>query len=302
MSPRRDAVIVGLDASPDSERALDWAAAEAARRGLELHLVHALVTGLSELLTTDRIEHERRHAADRLLTEARAHVVNAYPVGVSTEMVDRPAVPALLDATGAAALVVLGARGHGPIQGLLLGSVTRHVSQYARCPVVVVREPADPRQRRIMVGVDGSPSSDDALGFAMEHAARCEAPLVAKYGWHERDFGAAAPATWSRIGDRIAAGERMLEEILAPWRAKYPAVEVSAEAIPVHPARMLADGSEHAGLVVVGSRGRGEFAGLLLGSVSQEVLQHARCPVAVVHTGGKRSVADGATSIQGGFR
>jgi len=212
--------------------------------------------------------------------------VRDYSVAVSTEVVDAPAVSALLDIARTAALVVLGARGHGPVHGLLLGSVTRHVTQYASCPVVVVRGQADPRQNRLLVGVDGSPNSQDALGFAMEHAARLEAPVTAVYGWHERDFGASSMVTWTRSAERIAAGERLLDEILAPWKAKFPTVDLAGEAIPVHPARLLADGSEHAGLVVVGSRGRGEFAGLLLGSVSQEVLQHARCPVAVVHKRG----------------
>jgi nucleotide-binding universal stress UspA family protein len=283
MDSPRDTVVIGLDASPDSGRALDWAAAEAARRGLPLHLIHALEPVFSELPLTAIQERERHETAERLLVEARAQVGRSYPVAVHAEVVDRPAVPAVLAAARSASLVVLGARGHGVIHGLLLGSVSRHVSQHAPCPVVVVRERADPRQDRILVGVDGSPGSQDALGFAMEHAGRRNAPVLAVYGWHERDLGASSMVTWTRAAERIAAAERMLEEALGPWRSKHPDVELSGEAVPVHPARLLADGSEHAGLVVVGSRGRGEFAGLLLGSVSQEVLQHARCPVAVVH-------------------
>jgi nucleotide-binding universal stress UspA family protein len=283
MGARPDAVIVGLDAGPDSARALEWAGAEAVRRGLPLHLMHVLVRELSELEPTPEMERDLRERAEALLSDARDHVKRNFAVAVSAEVVDAPVVSALVDATRTAALVVLGARGHGPVHGLLLGSVTRHVSQHAHCPVVVVREPADPRQKRVLVGVDGSSNSQDALGFAMEHAARGSAPVVAVYGWHERDYGASSMSTWTRSAERIAAEERVLGEILAPWKAKYPAVDLSGEAIPVHPARLLAEGSEHASLVVVGSRGRGEFTGMLLGSVSQEVLQHARCPVAVVH-------------------
>jgi nucleotide-binding universal stress UspA family protein len=286
MDPQPGPVVVGLDAGPDSARALDWAAADAVRRGLPLHLIHALAAEPGVLPPTPPLERARRQAGERLLSAARDHVVHDHPLEVSTELVLRPAVPALLDATRRATLVVLGARGHGPIHGLLLGSVTRHLSQHARCPVVVVREQADPRQDRILVGVDGSPSSQDALGFALAHAARSAAPVVAVFGWHEPDLGASSMTTWTRSAERIAAAERMLDGVLAPWKAKFPAVGVAREAIPVHPARLLADGSEHAGLLVVGSRGHGEFAGLLLGSVSQEVLQHARCPVVVVHPPG----------------
>jgi nucleotide-binding universal stress UspA family protein len=286
MGPQPGAVVVGLDAGPDSVRALDWAAAEAVRSGLPLRLIHALVRGFSVLPTTPETELDLRLAAEALLSDASNRVTQACSVPVSTQVVDAPVVSVLVDATRTAALVVLGARGHGPVHGLLIGSVTRHVSQYAHCPVVVVREQADPRQQRVLVGVDGSPNSQHALGFAMEHAARRGAPVVAMYGWHERDYGASSMTTWTHSAERIAIEEGMLGDILATWRAKYPTVEVSGQAIPVHPARLLADGSEHAGLVVVGSRGRGEFAGLLLGSVSQEVLQYARCPVAVVHQRG----------------
>jgi len=179
---------------------------------------------------------------------------------------------------------VVGARGHGAVTGLLLGSVSQHVSRHAPCPVVVVREQADPKARRIVVGVDGSPSGDNAIGFAFDAASRNEAPLVAIHAWHDvtasRVVGPSYAAL-ANVAERIAAGERLLAEALAGWAEKYPDVTVTREAIPVHPARVLADATEHAALVVVGSRGRGEFTGLLLGSVSQAVLHHARCPVAV---------------------
>jgi nucleotide-binding universal stress UspA family protein len=104
------------------------------------------------------------------------------------------------------------------------------------------------------------------------------------YGWRDHDSlttGSGSPA-WMHTAERIASGERLLERALAPWVEKYPDVEVTREAIPVAPARALADASEHAAMVVVGTRGRGGFAGLLLGSVRRSVLHHARCPVLVV--------------------
>ena len=190
----------------------------------------------------------------------------------------------MIAASSRAGIVVIGARGHGAVSGLLLGSVSQHVGQHASCPVVVTRERANPHQHRIVVGVDGSPGSDKAIDFAIEIAARKEVPLVAVHGWRDRSgatTGTGSPA-WSKTIERIQTGERLLGDALAGWAAKYPQVEIVREAIPVHPARLLADASEHAALVVVGSRGRGGFVGLLLGSVSQSVLHHAHCPVAVV--------------------
>jgi nucleotide-binding universal stress UspA family protein len=150
---------------------------------------------------------------------------------------------------------------------------------------VVVREPADAQTSRIVVGVDGSPSAGRAIGFAFDAASWSGAPLVALHAWHDLATSPVVGPTYMALADvaqRTAAGERLLAEALAGWPEKYPDVTVTPEAIPVHPARALADASEHAALVVVGSRGRGEFTGLLLGSVSQAALHHARCSVAVV--------------------
>jgi nucleotide-binding universal stress UspA family protein len=163
--------------------------------------------------------------------------------------------------------------------------VSDQVAQHAPCPVVVVREPANPAQDRVVVGVDGSADAQRAIGFAFDIAARNNAPLTALYGWPERRPGtvSARSPRLGAIGERIDAGERLLAESLAGWAEKYPDVSVIGEAVPVRPARLLVDASEQAALVVVGSRGRGGFAALLLGSVSRAVLHHARCAVAVVH-------------------
>jgi nucleotide-binding universal stress UspA family protein len=111
------------------------------------------------------------------------------------------------------------------------------------------------------------------------------APLVAIQAWHDavgRSRGGLEPSTRHTVAERIAAGERAISEAVAGWAEKYPDVALTREAIPAAPARVLADASQRAALIVVGSRGRGGFTGLLLGSTSQAVLHHASCPVAVV--------------------
>jgi len=278
------AIVVGIDGSADSDRALEWAAAAASQRQAGLHLVHALPQPPYTVPYAMAEEELHRDFAQRLLGDARARV---EPSGVplTFEIVDALATPALLSAGEHAMMIVVGSRGHGAVAGLLQGSVSQHVSRHASCPVAVVRERADPKARRIVVGVDGSASCDKAIGFAFDAASRSKAPLTAIHAWHDMTaFGVLGPSyvASANIAERISAGERLIGEALAGWAEKYPDVTVTREAIPVHPARVLADASEHAALVVVGSRGRGEFTGLLLGSVSQAVLHHARCPVAVV--------------------
>jgi nucleotide-binding universal stress UspA family protein len=278
MNALQGAVVVGVDGSADSDRAVDWAAGAAAMHDAPLHLLYAL-----RRLEPPWSDEEERSLAERVLADARTRVEPALQL--TSEIVDAPAAPSLITAGQHALMVVVGSCGHTAVTGLLLGSVSQHVSRYTPCPVVVVRERADPKARRIVVGVDGSPSNQPAVGFAFDNAAQYDAPLAAVHGWHDVTERANVGPTTSAmptIAERIKARERLISKALAGWVEKYPEVTVTREAIPVHPTRVLADASQRAALVVVGSRGRGEFAGLLLGSVSQSVLHHARCPVAVV--------------------
>lgn len=277
-------IIVGVDASADSDRGVAWATHEAKVQGVPLRLVHARPPVHTDVPLTESDERALWESAKRLVDKARASVDPAIGVSVTSDVVDGLPARVLIEASRDAELVVLGARGHHALSGLLLGSVSQQVCAHAHCPVVVVREPADPREHRIVVGVDGSAGSELALGYAVRLAAREKAPLTAVYGWRDHDSLTTGPGspTWMYTAERISAGERLLERALEPWARKYPDVEVTREAIPVAPARVLADASEHAAILVVGTRGRGGFAGLLLGSVSRSVLHHARCPVAVV--------------------
>jgi nucleotide-binding universal stress UspA family protein len=166
---------------------------------------------------------------------------------------------------------------------MLLGSVSGHLSRHASCPVVVVREQADPQARRVVVGVDGSPGSEKAIGFAFDAASRDGAALAAVHAWHYPWADLRMPSrSMEEIAEDIQAREEWLHKVLAGWTEKYPDVGATCEAIPDHPARVLVNASEHASLVVVGSRGRGGFPDLRLGSVSRAVLHRAHCPVAIV--------------------
>jgi nucleotide-binding universal stress UspA family protein len=269
------AVVVGVEEGADASRAVRWAAAEAESLPAPLHLVHALQIGYREFPATPGEYRWFRRRADRVISAAREAVGGSFSGSLSSEIIDQDAAPALVAASAEARLTVVGSHGHSIGFELLVGSVSLHLAHHASSPVVVVREQADPAARRIVVGVDGSADSEAAIGFAFDVASRHALPLTALHGWAER---------FQEVGDlggRINAHDGLLRAALVPWTAKYPEVALTAEAAAVHPSRLLVDASAHAGLLVVGARGRTAFAGMRLGSVGQAALHHAHCPVVI---------------------
>jgi nucleotide-binding universal stress UspA family protein len=283
------AVLVGYDGSPGAHAALDWALAEATRLRVPVQ-VRYVFEWVSQLGVFPVIPPYRRGdprtKARSVVDEAVAAAGVAYPgLEVRGEVVDGSAAGALCAASRDAGMVVLGHSGLGGLSGLLLGSVGVAVAAHAHCPVVVVRGQA-PAQTSlpVWVGVDGSPESDLAAGFAFDEAARRGVPVAALHAWEPPPVprrNTVPPLSYDPA--LIEAAERqLLDEDLAQWRDKYPQVAVTTTVVPGRPGQALVDVSRRAQLVVVGSRGRGGLRGLLLGSVSQHLLHHAACPVAVV--------------------
>ncbi|HEY7720411.1 MAG TPA: universal stress protein [Pedococcus sp.] len=282
----RGALVVGVDGSPGGEAALEWATDEARRRHLPLRLVHATnvdyLVAAAMLSPTDVTD-----VPDELVEEARARVQAAAPdVDVTAEASTQSAARALVERSVGAEEVVVGSHGKGPVRGAL-GSVSLQVAMHARCPVVVVRghEPgmaAGP----VVVGVDGSALSSEAVGYAFEQASLRGVPLAVVYAWwieFVEGVVVTTPGTphWGEIRERQRLA---VSESLAGWREKYPDVEVEVHIEHGRPTDAIVANSERACLVVVGARGRGGFGGLLLGSVSHGVLHRAHCPVAVVRS------------------
>ncbi|WP_457110801.1 universal stress protein [Marmoricola sp. URHA0025 HA25] len=272
-------IAVAYDGSPDAQTALWWAVRMAMHS--EQPVVAVIATADDDLspqgslLSGGHLE-EVRASADSILEEA-------FEVKTSVETRSGPPVPVLLEAAHDAAMLVVGSRGHGQVAGAVAGSVSQHLARHAPCPVVVARPVAHPGAHRIVVGVDGSGGSAAALEFACRHAELTGEEVLVVHGWRD---GTATGTTRREVPrqfmERIAEEERLLAETVAGARADHPGVRLETAAIPVVAWRALADASAVASLVVVGSRGRGAFAGMLLGSVSQQVLHHAQCPVAVV--------------------
>ncbi|MBM7493324.1 nucleotide-binding universal stress UspA family protein [Micromonospora luteifusca] len=281
----RDAeILVGYDGSTDASVAVDWALEEARHSGQPVRLAYVFEwltvagwvgPGVAPGVWPD--ETARRQVED-LVRRAAADAVAAHPrLTVTGEVYDGPPALVLQERSAEAGMLVLGSRGHGGFGGLLVGSTAVSVAAHAHCPVVVVRDgagsaPVDASAGPVAVGVDGSQPSLVALGFAAERAAQRQVPLRVLHAWTPGPGGAAGAP------DERAAVEQALE----PWRRTFPDLDVTVDLIPTGPAAMLIEVSRDARLVVVGSRGRGGLAGMLLGSVSQQLIQHANCPVAVV--------------------
>jgi nucleotide-binding universal stress UspA family protein len=275
----QDRIVVAYDGSPDAQTALTWAVRTAILTEQAVVAVVATATDdlmpQRSLLWGDELD-EVRESAERILGEALV-------ADSAVDLRPGPAVSVLLEAAKGASLLVVGSRGHGQVAGAVAGSVSQHLARHASCPVVVARPVAHPGAARIVVGVDGSGGSDAALEFACRRAELTGEEVVVVHGWRD---GSASGTTRREVPaefmERIAEEERLLAEAVAGVQADHPDVHLEPEAIPVVAWRALADASAVATLVVVGSRGRGAFAGMLLGSVSQQVLHHAQCPVAVV--------------------
>lgn len=281
-------VVVGIDGSSSALDAVRWAAREAARRGTPLRLVSAFSWHDSRHIGDPGLGgHFRKTmlAATRTASSAAAETAaQAAPgIEISERVVDGFPVPLLVAASRRAGLVVIGDRGLGGFSSLVIGSVAIGLAAHAECPVVVVRGEQAPDTGPVVVGIDGSPLSEAALAFAFQAADKRNAPLIAVHAWTDSVLDAAVVPLlgWDAIE---TVEQLLLAERLAGWGEKYPDVEVRRVVARDRPAHALIEQATavQAQLVVVGSRGRGSAAGLVLGSVSHAVLHHAPCPVAVV--------------------
>ncbi|WP_112465307.1 universal stress protein [Streptomyces triticisoli] len=284
-------VVVGVDGSPSSLAAVACAAREAELRKAALRVVHAFSWPTAHTALDRAVSRPLRahllEAADRLLEEAMVRAREAVPGVEARGAVMRGEPLTVLEAESRAAeLVVVGSRGLGGFAGLLVGSTSTRLASHARCPVLVVREPADPAGP-ILLGVDGSPAGAEAVRFAFDEAGRRRAGLVALHAWTTwntplpRPVSPALPCA-NEPSAPAGAEERLLAEAVAGMRERYPEVRVEQRALHGPTRESLIEASRTAQLTVVGSRGRGGFAGLMLGSVSQALLHHAHGPVAVV--------------------
>lgn len=282
-------IVVAVDGSAASRAAVDWAARDAVLHRVPLTLVHVLsdvaVESWIQVPLPAAYYEDEKESGRRLLADARAVVAAATegaPLpGVEEKVVSGRTVPTLADLSKDAQMIVVGSRGLGKWERRLLGSVSSGLVQHAHCPVAVIRDEdpqiPHPGQAPVVVGVDGSPASEHATAIAFDEACRRGVDLVAVHTWSDAGYELPS-AGWTEIQPEE---DMLLAERLAGWKERYPDVAVRRVLRRDQPARRLLEEAEKAQLLVVGSHGRGGFAGMLLGSVGLQVVQSARIPVIV---------------------
>lgn len=281
------AVVVGLDNGRHGRAELDWAAREAAARRVPLRIIRGyelVQAALPWQNSTDRmILADLRRAARRRLDEAVAYVHEQWPdLDVIPVAIEGQPSETLINASHDAAVTVLGSRRLGAVGAAVLGSVSSVVAARGSGPIVITGRPsAHPDEpASVVVGVDGSKHADDILGFAFEYASRHDRDVDAVFCWHP---DALAQAQWRGDPPAPERADRWLAEATAGWQEKYPDVRLHRGVVRGHPVDALVAAAAGQDLLVVGSHSRHARVAALLGSVSQGVLHHATCPVAVVH-------------------
>lgn len=276
-------IVVGVDGSVSATAAVEWATADARRRGLDLRIVHVCEQWVA---TAAGLPAEFPTGADYCagaLEAAADHARDLAPgVEVSTGMLSGGVIDALIRESVNAESVVVGSRGLGGFAGMLLGSVGLNLAGHAAGPVVVVRGPSVVQHGQVVVGYDGSEHSTAAMEYAVEQARSRDAQLYVLTAWQMPVFSPYAAAYSDLLQEAYEEEVRMARAWVVPWRERHPDVRIVDEQVSEHPVSALVKASASADLVVVGSHGRGGFAAAVLGSVSHGVLHHVTCPVAVV--------------------
>lgn len=286
------AIVVGVGRSVHDEQCIDWAAGAATRTKRPLHLLRAMDadhrlelvdpmgSGTAVALSAADL------APDAVLDEVLDRARTRWPeLDISHSQPSEPPERALVEASRRAYLVVVGATRVGSIKRALLGRPALAVAMHASCPAVIFPEEARTgAEGPVVVAIDGSPGSAQAAERAFWISRTRGAPVRAIATWHVEVVDGYVVTTadtpaWDTVVQRYHS---MVEEVLAPLRAEYPEVEVTIEVIRGVAATVLTQVSQDAGLLVMGSRGRGGFRGMLLGSVSHAVLETATCPVMIV--------------------
>lgn len=294
-------IVVGVDASVASERAMDRALGEAQSSGRPVRAVHAwstpLWTGVGPGFgpialgtPTDGAEIAKGLLED-LVAKGLSRCPSGPPVTVHPELRAGDPGRALVSASEDAGLLVVGGRGHGFVRSAVLGSATSYVLHHAQCPVMVVPETGPPRARiaRVIVGVDGSPSSRTALRWGLDAARRADCPLIALHCWLLTTLPSRPPMQYvPPLSAYESEARSWLEQEVTAALPDTQQIDVHTELSHSGAASGLLDMTLADDLLVVGSRGHGGFANLVLGSVATQCSRHARGVVVVVRADQER--------------
>ena len=295
MSAVESRIIIGVDGSEQSQAALGWALGQAELVGADLVLAHtwnpdsyatpAMAGALPDMIQAGALNHEAEELAQAWLDDLVAATATHTTASVSGVLASGSPAGRILDLSAEATMVVVGNRGRGGLRSAVLGSTSQQIAHHAQCPVVVVRDSAVTSANQVVVGVDGSPASLVALREAFAQAKLRGASLLMVHAWSTSFAGTLVNS--GQDFDRVRASEvdegwALLNQSLEELKATDQSVEIIERLEQASPAAAIIEASKEAVLTVVGSRGRGGFAGLVLGSVSGSVLAHADSAVMVI--------------------
>lgn len=291
-------IVVGVDGSPESAGAAEWAAAEAVRRRADLVVLTACApypAGLPGVPDSGEYLVRSERAGVELASSATRRLQARYPqLAVSGRFLARDPRTALVEASESAVMTVAGTRGTGRLHAVLVGSVTLHLASQARSPVAVIPHRAVPPSGPVLVGVDPRGGNQPAIDLAFDEAARRDVELVAVLAG-DRIVGhqGFARRPVRPLAVEVESDEAVLAEQLCGWREKYPEVTVTPMLMNGRVADCLARFADLTGhpqpqLTVVGNRGHGSMAGLVLGSTSHDIIAAGTGPVLVVPASARR--------------
>ena len=281
-------IVVGIDGSPESFTAADWAGREAARRDLPVHLLDVWRSPASDVQSPD--PEALRQWEESRMREAGQQLTDRHPdLALTMQQVSGTPAKELLDAAATSEMLVLGSRGLGAVAGFFHGSVGLHVVARSQRPVVFVRaaEPPESEGRRtVVLGLDLGRPCEALISFAFEEAAARKALLQVVHVWGERRlYVATSPDLDARLLTDIETKRgHELSQMLAPWRARFTDVALEESVVEGQVTqRMIEAGRDkETNLLVVGRRKHRAPAAIHLGPVTHAVLHHVACPVAVV--------------------
>lgn len=278
-------VVVGVDGSQQSERALRFAAAEARRRHSGVLLMHAVhnVAPLAGVLPPFAVK-EFAEVGRRLVDDAERLALDIDPaMEISKSVKAGSRVGVLADAGVHASAIVLGHRSRPLAARVLMSSTTTGVAARAHCPVISVPEDwiEGSEAGRIVVGVDGSDAAHDALDLGFREARRRGACLVALHAWRLPTAYEGVGSAGTAAEDWRTAAAALMDTTLIPFRETYPDVEIEVDLRYEYAGPALLAASEDADLIVVGRRGHGAPWGIYLGSLARMLIREGKCPVEV---------------------
>lgn len=294
--PAMSNIVVGVDGSPASDAAVRWAAREAMMRTAPMKLINVIAPTLvsSAMAPNHTITQGEELRARQILKQARQIVeqqAGEKRPDIHAQRQYAGVVPTLVDASNDARMVVVGSSRRAFGRGIL-GPIIAGLLHHANCPVTVVPDPESTQHEigdaPVLVGIDGSTASESAAAIAFDEASRRGVPLVALQAWSDVGVVPILGMDWRTYRDE---GAELLGERLAGWQERYPDVQVHRRLVCDVPDRWLVDESKNAQLVVLGSGGRGGYAGMHLGSVTSAVIRSVRVPV-VVARDGRHQAAD----------